>query len=179
MDLVNYNRLGQVFTAANVSAKTVSLVSTTATGLILYNPPGSNKLVILIDCGFAWTTVPAAAHKIGIATAAPNLTAPASVTAAGSPTVVSNCSGNAGNSQTLAYDAATLPVAPVARRWFMGAAWVTGGTGEFPYQCMEHIDGAISIIPGGVAQIVGETTTPVGVGSFTWIEVPYIPSQPF
>lgn len=177
MDVVNYNRLGQVFTAANVSAKSVVAVSTTETGLILYNPVGSNKLCILIDAGFVWTTAPAAVHNIGIGTAAPNLTAPASVTAAGSPTTVSNSSGNAGNSVTAVYDAATLPVAPVARRWFMGAVYGSG-VGESPYAAIDHVDGAISAVPGGVICLVAVTTTAVGMGSFTWIEVPYLPNQP-
>lgn len=173
MDLISYNRLGQVFTAANVSAKTVSVAGTGMTGLILYNPPGSNKIVILTDAGFAWTTPPAAVHKLAVATAAPNLTAPASVTAAGSPAVVSNSSGNAGNSVTLAYDAATLAVAPVVRRWILGAAWITGGSGEFPFNAIDHVDGAVAAIPGGVICLAAETTAMIGVASFTWVELPY------
>lgn len=171
MDLISYNRLGQVFTAANVSAKNVVAVSTTETGLILYNPPGSNKDLLLISAGFVWTTAAAAVHNLGIATAAPNLTAPATVTAAGSPTVVSNSSGNAGSSLTLAYDAATLPVAPVARMWFGGAMYATGA-GNSPFQLFCPIDGAIRVVPGGVACLCAVTTTMVGMGSFCWIELP-------
>lgn len=175
MDVINYNRLGQVFTAANVSAKSVVAVSTTATGLILYNPAGSGKQIFILDAGFAWTTAPAAVHNLGIATQAPSLTAPATVTAAGSPVVVSNSSGNAGNSVTQAYDAATLAVAPVARRWFGGAVYGSG-VGESPYSLIDHVDGAISAIPGGVILLCAVTTTAVGLGSFTWLELPYAPN---
>lgn len=175
MDLINYNRLGQVFTAANVSAKSVIAVTTAMTGLILYNPVGSGKQVIITDASFLWTTAPAAVHNLGIATAPPNLTAPTSVTAAGSPAVVSNGSGNAGNSVTIAYDAATLPVAPVARRWFGGAVYGSG-VGESPYSILDHVDGAISLIPGAVACLTVVTTTAVGLASFTWVELAYNPS---
>lgn len=171
MDLTSYNRLGQVFTAANVSAKNVIAVTTAMTGLIIYNPAGSGKNVLLTDVGFVWTTVPGAVHNIGIATAAPNLTAPSSVTAAGSPTAMANGVGNAGGSVTLAYDAATLPVAPVARKWLGGAAWGTS-VGVSPYCANYPLDGSIMLVPGAVACLTVVTTTAVGMGSFTWIEVP-------
>ena len=171
MDLTSYNRLGMVYTAANVSAKSVVAVSTTETGLIIYNPAGNTKIVALVNVGFVWTTVPGAVHNLGIATAAPNLTAPATVTAAGSPTVVSNGSGNAGNSNVLAYDAATLPVAPVARLWFGGAAY-SSEANIGPYSMFFNIDGAITLVPGAVACLCAVTTTAVGMGSFTWIEFP-------
>lgn len=175
MDLINYNRLGQVFTAGNVSAKSVIAVTTAMTGLILYNPIGSGKQIFITDAGFAWTTAPAAVHNLGIATAAPNISVPSSLTTAGSPVVVSNASGSAGNSVTQAYDAATLAVAPVARRWAFGAVYGSG-VGESPYSAIDHVDGAISAIPGGVICLTVVTTTAVGLGSFTWVELPYAPN---
>ncbi len=175
MDVVNYNRLGQIFTAGTTQARSVIAVTTSMTGLILYNPAGSGKQVFLLDAGFTWTTAPAAVHNLGIATAAPNLTAPASITASDSGVVVSNGSGNAGSSLTQAYIAATLPVAPVARRWFEGAVYGSG-VGESPFMCVEHIDGAISLIPGAVACLTVVTTTAVGLAHFTWLELPYAPN---
>lgn len=168
MDLVAYNRLGQVFTAANVSAKSVIAVTTAMTGVILYNPPNSGKVLVIVDAGFVWTTAPAAVHNVGLATAAPNLTAPSSVTAIGSGVKCSNGSGNANNSVTLAYDAATLAVAPVACRWMGGAL-----TGVSAYSIIDHVDGAISLIPGAVLTFAAVTTTAVGMGHVTWVELPY------
>lgn len=169
LNVSDLNRQGKVFNAANVSAKTMSTVSTTATGLIIYNPMGSGVKVVLIDCGFAWTTVPAAIHKLGIGVMASSPTVPTSLTAAGAPAAAADGSGNTG--RALAYDAATLPVAPVARRWFGGAAWITGGAGEAPYMMTERIDGSIILVPGAAAQIISETTAAVGVAHFTWAEV--------
>jgi hypothetical protein len=172
LDRLAYNRAGQLFMAANVSAKTVSLVSTTATGVLLYNPVGSNKTLYVVDYGFTWTTVPAGIQKIGLAYMAPNITAPTGLTAIGSGVVSGNGSGNAGNAVARAYDAATLPVAPVAMRWAFGAAWITGGSGEAPYgPFVDYVDGAIAVAAGGLVQIVGETTSPVGVGYISWIEI--------
>jgi len=168
--LADLNRLGQVYTAANVSAKSVIAVTTAMTGVILYNPPGSRKNLLIVDMGFVWTTVPGAVHNIGFATAAPNLTAPSSVTAIGSGVRLANGSGNAGNSVTLAYDAATLPVAPVACRWFGGAAWGTS-VGVSPYSILDETDGAIMLVPGAVGCFTVVTTTAVGMGHITWVEV--------
>lgn len=171
MDLASYNRLGQVYHAANVSAKSVIAVTTAMTGVILYNPPGSGKNLLIADVGWVWTTVPGAVHNIGLATAAPNLTAPATVTAIGSGVTLANGSGNAGNSVTLAYDAATLPVAPVARRWFGGAAWGSS-VAVSPFSILDRVDGAIMLVPGAVMTFCAVTTTAVGMGSVTWVEVP-------
>ncbi len=174
MDISNYTRLNQTFTAANVSSRNVIAVTTAMTGLIIYNPIGSGKNVIFTDLSFAWVTAPAAVHNLGFATAAPSTTVPATVTLAGSPTAVANGSGNAGNSVTLAYDAATLPVAPVIRR-ILGGAVFGSAVGVSPYTLMDHVDGAIMLMPGAVGCFAAVTTTMAGMCSATWIEVPVNP----
>lgn len=171
MDLSEHNRLGRVFSAANVSAKSVIAVTTAMTGVILYNPTGSGKNLIIADVGWVWTTVPGAVHNLGLAVAAPNLTAPASVTAIGSGVRAANGTGNAAGSVTLAYDAATLPVAPVVQRWFGGAAWGSS-VGAGPFSLIDKVDGAIILVPGAVLTFAAVTTTAVGMGHVTWIEVP-------
>src|SRR3990167_8969215 len=125
-DIASYNRQGKVFTAANVSAKSVIAVTTAMTGVILHNPAGSNKKLIIVDAGWVWTTAPAAVHNLGLALAGPNATAPSSLTAIGSGVLAADGSGNAGSSVGRAYDAATLPVAPVIVRWMGGAAYGSG-----------------------------------------------------
>ena len=170
MDLTPYARTGQVFNAANVSAKSVIAVATAMTGAIIYNPVGSGKNLILADIGFVWTTVPGALHNIGFAVG-PSVDAPTSTTAIGSGVKVSNGSSNRGTSVTQCYDAATFAAAPVAVRWFGGAAWVSGA-GVGPYYMMDHTDGAIMLAPGTFGCLTVVTTTVVGMGSFTWIEVP-------
>mgnify|MGYP001560908649 CR=1 FL=1 len=170
IDRLAYNRAGQLFTAANVSAKSVIAVTTAMTGVILYNPSGSGKVLAIVDAGWAWTTAPAAVHNIGMAIMAPNVTVPTSLTAIGSGVLVANGSGNAGNSVARAYDAATLAVAPVMHRISFGAAYGSG-VGESPHALIDYIDGALMVQPGGALTFAAVTTTAVGLGSISWVEL--------
>ncbi len=169
LNVADLNRQGKVFVGANVSAKSVVAVSTTATGLILWNPVGSGKKIVLIDAGFSWTTVPGAVHNLGIAVAPASQVLPTSLTVAGRSATAADGSGNTGAG--IVWDAATLPVAPVAVRWFGGAAWGTS-VGVSPYLILDRVDGSIVLVPGAVAVLAALTTTAVGVGSFTWAEYP-------
>lgn len=171
IDRLAYNRAGQLFCAANVSSKNVVAVSTTATGVILYNPSGSNKNLFIVDAAFAWVTAPAAVHNLGWAQMAPNITAPTSLTAIGSGVQTCQGFGNAGNAIAQAYDAATLPVAPVMRR-IAGGAVYGSGVGESPYSIIDYIDGALMVPPGGAFVFAAVTTTLAGLGSVTWVEIP-------
>lgn len=170
IDIAGLNRQGKVFCAANVAAKSVIAVTTAMTGVILYNPLGSGKKFIIIDAGWVWTTVPGAVHNIGMALAAPNVTIPTILTAIGSGILAADGSGNAGGSIARAYDAATLPVAPVIQRWSFGAAWGTS-VGVSPFKAIDQIDGALILVPGSVLAFAAVTTTAVGMGSLTWAEV--------
>lgn len=165
LDIASFNRNHQVFVAANAAAATVSVAGTSETGLILYNPLGSGKVALIVDAGFSWTTAPAAVHNLGIAMAAPNVTAPSSLTSV----TVNAADGtvNGGSSFVRAYSIATVPVAPTAVRWFGGA-----NTGVGAYSIVDHIDGSLIMQPGTVVCLLALTTAAVGVGHFTWIEIP-------
>lgn len=167
LNVADLNRQGKVFTGANVSAKSVIAVTTSMTGLILYNPNGSGVKLVLVDAGFVYTTAPAALHNVGIAIMATNITAPSSLTVAGSPAASADGAGTVGKG--IVWDAATLPAAPVARRWFNGTL-ATGGTNN--YNGETRIDGSLILVPGSAACLTVVTTTAVGMGHFTWAEVP-------
>lgn len=171
LDLASYNRLGQLYSAANVSAKSVIAVTTAMTGVILHNPYGSGKKLVLVHAGWVWTTAPAAVHNIGLALGAASSSALTSTTAIGSGVLAADGSGNAGNSVAKAYDAATLPAAPVVVRWMFGATYGSG-VGESPGALMDYIEGGIILVPGASASFAAVTTTAVGMGSLSWIEVP-------
>ncbi len=171
LDVAGYNRKGQMFAAANVSAKSVIAVTTSMTGVILHNPVGSGKKLVLVHAGWVWTTAPAAVHNIGIALMAANPVLPTSLTAIGSGVLAADGSGNAGAAVGRAYDAATLPTAPVIVRWMFGATYGSG-VGESPAALMDYIDGGIVVVPGAAACFAAVTTTAVGMGSISWIEVP-------
>lgn len=170
IDRIAYNRAGRLFTAANVAAKSVIAVATAMTGVILYNPTGSNKILAVVDAGWAWTTAPAAVHNIGLAIMAPNITVPTSLTAIGSGVLSGDGSGNRGLSVAQAYDAATLATAPVIQRINFGAAYGSG-VGESPHVLIDYVDGALMVQPGGALTFAAVTTTAVGLGSISWVEI--------
>lgn len=170
LDIASYNRQGKLFCAANVSAKSVIAVAAAMTGVILYNPPGSGKKLVITHGGFAWTTVPAALHNLGWALMAANPALPTSLTAIGSGVLSADGSGNAGGSVARAYDAATLPAAPVAVRWFGGAAWASGVSVN-PYNMVDYVEGALCVVPGSALCLTVVTTTAIGLGSVSWAEV--------
>lgn len=170
VDRLAFNRAGQLFMGANVAAKSVVAVSTTATGVILYNPVGSNKTLYILDGSFAWTTAPAAVHNIGWAIMPPNITAPSSLTAIGSGVLSGQGFGNGGNSVARMYDAATLAATPVMQRIFGGAALATA-VAVSPYSIIDYVDGALAVPAGGACVFAAVTTTMVGLGSMTWVEI--------
>ena len=165
LDIASYNRQGKVFHIANVAAVSVLAVSTTMTGLILSNPYGSNKKFIMVDAGWVWTTAGAAAHQAGLAVGY-SATAVTHTT----PITVYNAdgSGTSTTSVALADNSSTLPVAATVRRWFGGSL----GTAVSPYMVNDLIDGAVILVPGAYCHLTTVTTTMVGMGSMTWIEVP-------
>lgn len=171
-DWGSYARQGQMYSAANVSAKSVIAVATAMTGVIIYNPIGSGVYLLLKEAGFAWTTAPAAVHNLGLAIG-PSPVAPTSLTNIGSGVKTNTGLGNAGISSTGAYDAATFAVAPVAVRWFGGAVYGSG-VGESPFSIVDNIDGAIALAPGTFGCLTVVTTTSVGLGHITWAEVPVV-----
>ena len=173
LDIAGYNRQGQLFVAANIAAKSVIAVTTAMTGVILHNPAGSGKKLVIVHGGFAWTTVPAAVHNLGWALMATNPVLPTSLTAIGSGVLAADGSGATGSAK--AYDAATLPTAPVAVRWFGGATYNSAtavGVVVNPYQLMDLVEGALVVVPGAALTLTVVTTTAIGLGSVCWAEVP-------
>lgn len=167
IDVFQYNRLGQVFTASNQAAVTLSALSTTATGLILSNPYGSGKQLAIISVQWAFQTAPAAASIVGIAMSP--VISSTQVTH-GTPinaVQMGVLAGNAGNSVGKVDSAATTLGTPVFIR-IMGGP-VAASQISPPY-INDFLDGAL-ILPGGTSiQLAYVTTAAVGLGSITWLE---------
>lgn len=167
LNVSDLNRQGKVFVAANVSAKSHIAVAAAMTGLIVWNPPGSGVKLVMVDVGFAYTTAPAAIHNIGLAMMTANQTLPTSLTVAGRSATAADGSGNV--PKAIAWDAATLPAAPVAVRWM----WGTMATGSVGFAGMsERLDGSLVVVPGAAICTTVVTTTAAGMAHFTWAEVP-------
>ncbi len=163
------NRLGNVFSACNQSAATVTLINTsTATGFILSNPWGSGKQLVLRDVNFSYTTVPTATAIVFLAQSiAVSATAHASVTALG--VYRCNNSGVTTSNAGKAYSASTTPNLPVYSRIIGYAPTTPATTGSLTFT--DYIDGAVILVPGSYAQISYITTAPVGITSMAWAEI--------
>lgn len=156
---------GQIFSAANQAAQAVSVALATAyTGIALYNPIGSGKILIPLKIKFALSVAPAASATLGlisaVQTAAPTGTTPL--------TVRSNQIGNGAAGTGLAYSAATIatPVWHQQLRDGFTAAALPNPT------AIDDLEGMIGIIPGGLLA-VGALTAVTGLGSIAWAELPY------
>ncbi len=163
-----YNRLGQVFTAANQAAATVTLINTsTATGYILSNPWGSGKNLAILSASFQYTTVPAATAIVWLAMSiAPSPTAHATVTALN--IYAADGSGATGKSIAKAYSASTTPNLPVYTR-SLGYAPTTPATSD-GLVIRDNIEGALILVPGSYLQISYIGAAPVGMTDMTWLE---------
>lgn len=167
---LDYNRAGQMYTACNQSAATVTLINTsTATGFILSNPWGSNKRVAIVNGQFAYTTVPTATAVLFWAMSiAPSQIAHATVTALN--VYAADGSGQTGKSVARAYSVSTTPNLPVYTR-IMGYAPTTPAT-TGGLTISDQVEGALVLVPGSYVQVSYITTAPVGICSMTWIDVP-------
>ena len=166
LDIFEYAKLGQVFHASNQQNRTLSALSTTATGLILTNPYGSGKNIALLHVGGAYNTAPAAASEVGIA-----------MSPAVSQTAVTHTSaevvrkavldGGSGSAVGLVDYAATTVGTPVFVRFLMG---VNAASSVLFTYLDAKIDGSLIIPPGASIQLAYVTTAVVGNFSFTWLE---------
>lgn len=166
LDIFEYAKLEQVFHASNQQNRTLSALSTTATGLILTNPYGSGKNIALMHVGGAYNTAPIGASEVGIA-----------MSPAVSQTAVSHTSaevvhkaildGGSGNAVGLVDYAATTVGTPVFVRQLMGV----NATSSVLFTYLDaKIDGSLIIPAGASIQLAYVTTAVVGNFSFTWLE---------
>lgn len=159
---------GQIFSAANQAAQAVSVaLATTYTGLALYNPIGSGKVLVPLKVKFSHSVAPAAIAPIGLISTV-QTAAPTGTTAL---TARSNQVGNTAESTAKAYSAATIatPVWHQQLRDGFTAAALPAPTG------VEDLDGSIIILPGGLLAI-GALTAITGLASMSWMELPYLPT---
>lgn len=166
---VEQARLGRMFHSCSTGAVTLSTVSATCTGLVIGNPYGSNKLVVMVKARFAPSTAPAGAAVVGLAISpAVSATAITHTT----PAVIHNAitTGSNLNVGVATVDAAaTLPAAPV---WLKPISGVVAASSITPGQYFDDINGQIILPPGANLSFSYLTTAAIGIAAFTWVEVP-------
>ena len=160
---------GGVFTAANTATQALSLGSATATGLILTNPAGSGKnLVVLEISSYISAAITAVANVAVFA----NINSVAAAVTQTTPITPRNALLGTGTSAVgLVASAATLPAAPTLIRSLFGWHWVTAGTPAVQLGTKDLVDGAIVLSPGTAISIQGVTAAHSAISSITWEEI--------
>lgn len=156
---------GMCYEAANQAAQAVSAALATAyTGLLLYNPIGSDVLVIPKKVKFALSVAPAAIAPLGLITGL-QTTVPTGTTAL---TVQNAQIGNTSAGGAQVFSAATI-VTPTWRKFLMdGFTAAALYAGSMPHD----LQGDIVLRPGAFVA-VGALTAVTGLGSISWMEVPF------
>lgn len=167
-------RQGNMYSACNQAGATVTLINTsTTTGFVLHNPPGSGKKLVIKDAMFAYTTVPTATAVLFLAQSiAVSETAHASVTALNVYNVNGSgarAGGSGGAPVGRAYSASTTPNLPVYSRILGYSPTTPATTGSLSFK--DEVNGALILVPGTYVQISYITTAPVGITYMSWVEV--------
>lgn len=157
-------RRGIVFSAASQAATAISAgLALVYTGVMLYNPVGSDKVLIPCRVGWAHSVAPVGIATIGLISGSGNV--PSATTPL---TVRSNEIGTTPTAAGLAYSAATVT----------GFVWhhhLRDGftAGALPPPVGDHaLEGVWGLAPGSYLAI-GALTAVTGLGSISWVELPY------
>ena len=160
---------GNVFVAANVASQALSLGSATATGLVLTNPAGSGKnLVVLEIASYISAAITAVANVAVFVNKVPTAAAVVQTTPVTPTTALVGGATGVG----LVASAATLPAAPTLVRSLYGWHWVTAGTPAVQLGAKDEVAGAIILQPGTSLSVQGVTVAHSAISSITWEEVP-------
>ena len=165
MAVLDYTRAGQSFFACNQANKATTTLSTTATGLILYNPWGSSKRLIVSDARFAFSAVPTAAGAVMLSM---GNTPSAAATPAGTADVIWAADGSGVSTKSVAR-VFTIATTNVVNVYVMPMAVASSTTASVAMA--DFPEGGIQVVPGNYIMFSHVTTVATGIGSFLWTEI--------
>ncbi len=174
--LSEVNRLGKLFYGSNGETPSVTTVAlaTTYTGLALYNPAGSGKVLYVERVGYSFLVAFPAAATIGLMVGW-SAAGIATASAAASPGAPCLIGANNGAGVGCCALSATLVGTPTLHSVF--GAGLTGAITTVP-QKMTYVDmdGSLILQPGAYAAIYTSTVSGAAslCGSFLWSEEPLI-----
>lgn len=157
----------KTFSCSNQTVATLSTLSTTYTGNMVYNPVGSGVQLVLLQCAVAVASGAAAAqlsHQGNTAVQTARLTGLTALT------VINNNLGSAIQGSGLAYSAATTTIVPVIVRNI--GFGIPGASNISPGYVLDEINGALILNPGifvGVGYVTAVLTAQV---TYVWAELP-------
>jgi hypothetical protein len=162
-------RQGNVYHSHNTTAGAVTVLSATCTGLVIENPMGSGKDLVIKTMCFVGSTL-STIREVGIAMNAGLSSVGSATTTAAVIHNGRNTGSNANTGVAKSYSIATLPAAPLWVRP-IGSARVTAAVDGLNAMVAEF-DGTLIIPPGGFVCFSTLTAAATGLCSATWAEVP-------
>lgn len=161
---------GTLNAAVNSAAQALSLTGTTTyTGLVVYNPPGSGKNLFLLEAIFAGTIVATGVGGVLMFSQAIATTVPTLTTTNVSTSPFSAVVGNGSSSVAKVASSCTLAANPIFLRPLISNPWITGT--DIPLYCKDEIGGSLAIPPGAGVGFVALTTATTGIAYLSWEEV--------
>jgi hypothetical protein len=167
LDMASYTRQGKSFFACTQTAGATTALSTTYTGLVVYNPWGSGKKLVLYYANWAFTTLPTGVGGVFLSTGnTPSVAATPSGTAA---TIWS--SDGSGVNTIGAARAFTIATLPVVNVYVAPLAMCSTGT-TVAMAMPAFPEGGFVVVPGNYVCVSHFTTVATGLATFAWVEVP-------
>lgn len=170
---------GTLFYANNTAAQALSVASATYTGLVLQNPLGSGKNLVILEVIWVGSIVATGTGAIVLGWGGTQV--------AGVPVALTtgNSSGPSGQSGQIGANLASIAkvgasctwavlgasAAPTILRPLIGAPWITA-TAQNLYMGKDELAGGLIVPPGVQIGIEAITTANTGFGYYSWEEVP-------
>ena len=165
-------RRGNVFMVTNSAAQALSLNSTTATGIILWNPPNSAKNLVFLEAMIALGSLPAGV-ALALLTGGSQPAVPTGTATTNVGNGILNALVGFGNKSVASvYSAATLTTAQIQRILPLATAATVAASTSFPPFAKDEISGALIVPPGNAISLQCLTTAITVIGQLTWEEVP-------
>jgi len=166
---------GNMFYAVNTAAQALSVASSTYTGLVLQNPVGSVKNLVLLEAYWATSIVPTGVGSVVLGWGTAQTAGVPLVLTTGNSSGPNGLSvligsGNKGVAQVGAsctYSVLGAAAAPTILRPLIGIA----GAGTNMLEYKDEIGGGLIIAPGYNVCIEAITTAITGFAYFSWAEL--------
>ena len=166
----NAVRAGNTFFVTNSAAQALSLNSTTATGIILYNPATSGVNLAILEVQVQMQSLPAGASATILTGGAQTTTVTQGTTNVANG-ILNAYVGAGGTSKATVGSAATIQTTIIRRIIPVGTAATVAASTGFPQFAKDAVNGALVIPPGNVISLQGLTTAATVIGQITWQEI--------
>jgi hypothetical protein len=164
-------RGGNTFFVTNSAAQALSVNSTTATGIILYNPATSGVNLAIMEVIVQLASLPAGAFGVVLTGGVQSTTVTQTTTNVANG-ILNALVGAGSASKATVGSSATIATAKILRIIPLGAGATEASSTSFPPFAKDSVNGALVIPPGNVVSLQGITTASTVWGQITWQEIP-------